>query len=949
MNVLIGIVGLIIRLAAFVKVVRLFRFTWDIRLILLTVILTGFIVHPILNMGFSSESWDNLPFSLMMLYLGTSFLAFASAHFIGYYVKQYDQSNKQLQQYTQVFDQFIRTCPMMYFIIEGDHIVYCNPATVALTGRSRDELFSNMYWDIVHPDYSDLIKKIITSRREDDTIVQEKIQLITKAGEVRWVHIMFTAVTFNDKPAIAASAHDITKQIQSETALLLAEERLRLAVDANELVVWDYYPERDEITLENVTAALSEHLTTNTFSFSNFLNRVDSDDQSRVDFLIKSIVGRNIRFSIEFRATYDLEEYKWWRMEGRSFKEQEGQPARIVGTSRCIQTEKMAEKVITKHREQLKLATQAAGIRLWEWDIRSNTINVDLNDSSGERDSVMDFQEFSEKIHPLHRERFNSAILDCLNQDTLYHQEFPLCTTGETHEWLLSLGRPLFDEAGQPVRMLGASIDITEQKEKDKLIHFQAYLLETSGQSVVAQNTKGEIVYWNKAAKELFGDPDADTLPYNVNEIIPKEHRIINDTEIMSLLRAGKRWSGERVAYLKNQATIPFHITVSPYHNEFGEFDGFTLVATDLSEYKRIQDALEKSEEHLRIQMQQLQTITENIPDRLIRIDKQYNILFDNEMTGCAPAEIEKAPLPVNLRDYLKNSAVRNLWEKKLARVFHRGVAEEFEYDVYDEKTSGKRYYNAIVVPEKTLGDDLVESSDEQEFVIGIVRDTTERHRMQRTISDMSARQQRKIGQDLHDELGQLLTGVGFLVTSLSQDLKTQHHEGLDQLVEINRLVEKAIAQTRILAEGLNPVTLELNGLRTSLERLTLHTEQLYNVRCSFECNSDFDEIKDETAYQVYRIAQEAINNSVKHSGASEINVSLLRKDNEVRLFIVDNGTGFDVNSIHGDGQGVQIMKYRSIMIEGELLIHSCPELGTTINCIFPYNTDKDIVNHVFA
>lgn len=980
MNLVIGIAGLIIRIIALSKAINLLRYSKNYRVILLILLLGAFIVHPILNMGFSTAAWTSLPFSIMMLYIGTSLLAFASAHFLGYYVKRYTQSNRDFEQRLAVFDEFISSSPVLYFIIADGKIVYCNPATVVVSGYSEEELFQLRYDYILHPADRSLLDIIIEQQDEDNTSIQKTIRIQNKQGEIRWLHATFTTVSYNNKPALAASAQDITHQIKTEKILQKAEERLRFAVEATDLVVWDCDPIKDRIRLESTPSTFPVKDYPEYFSFDRFLKHVDPRDRKRVSNTLRAIKNKDNRFEIDFRVLVSRRGSEWWHMEGRSYAGSQHRPARIIGTSRCIQMQKEANEVIKK------------------------------------------------------------------NED---------------------------------------------------LIRFQADLLANIGQMIIAQNTKGEIVYWNEEAKKLIGDYADDSLPFDPDKYnIPSQYRIIHDTEIMQHLRAGNQWSGERKAYLLNGETIPLHVNVSPFTNKQGELEGFILIGTDLTEYKKIEAELKSSQEQLQLQMHhlqsiytmaeimkeaeglpeiyeaavtgllqvsdltriailmldennnleftyshqlpsyyqeillqhctwvndstsrkdfyisdvfhsstcpklassfieegisslasfplvhqnkilgklivfwdekvtllpirtqilrriadqlaiaivkkkaeiqlrhrtnELQTIADNIPDQIIRLDSNYKLLFANKAT------LERTSLThrelSDLENFFRTQKTASLWRTKLDNVFNKGAMQEFEYETEQNGAGAPRHYQAIVVPERQSREDQANSL---QSVVGIIRDTTENRQLQKFIVDMNARQQRKIGQDLHDELGQLLTGIGFLVAGLRKDME-DYHVPLEDLKKISELVEKSIAQTRILAEGLNPVTLELYGLISSLQRLTLHTEKLYSIPCRFRSNAELESINEETAYQIYRIAQEAITNSVKHGNPSLISVSLHQKKQSLILQVTDNGRGIDLDHLREGGQGMQIMKYRTRMINGELNIVSKPSNGTTISCVIPF------------
>lgn len=212
---------------------------------------------------------------------------------------------------------------------------------------------------------------------------------------------------------------------------------------------------------------------------------------------------------------------------------------------------------------------------------------------------------------------------------------------------------------------------------------------------------------------------------------------------------------------------------------------------------------------------------------------------------------------------------------------------------------------------------------------------TTEaaRRELEKQILEIIGREQRRFGQDLHDGLGQHLTGIELLSQCLEQSLAKKKRPEAEQAATIARHVRDAIKQTKNLARGLSPVELEQDGLRAALKELCRSTTEFGRVKCECVCPEPMPIEENTTATHLYRIAQEAVNNAVKHGHASEIRVSFcLSEKGKRQLSIKDNGTGFAVDQSHG-GMGLGIMKYRASVIGAELSIESTPGQGTEVRC----------------
>jgi signal transduction histidine kinase len=150
---------------------------------------------------------------------------------------------------------------------------------------------------------------------------------------------------------------------------------------------------------------------------------------------------------------------------------------------------------------------------------------------------------------------------------------------------------------------------------------------------------------------------------------------------------------------------------------------------------------------------------------------------------------------------------------------------------------------------------------------------------------------------------------------------------------DIGRQLREAIADTRALAHGLAPVALADDGLMTALASRAESTSRGGTVRCVFECAEPVRVADAEAAGHLYRIAQEAVNNALKHAAASEIRIGLERRDGMLVIEVDDDGGGFDEKAEARDGIGLRVMRYRARLIGGVLEIGSAPAGGARISC----------------
>ena len=220
----------------------------------------------------------------------------------------------------------------------------------------------------------------------------------------------------------------------------------------------------------------------------------------------------------------------------------------------------------------------------------------------------------------------------------------------------------------------------------------------------------------------------------------------------------------------------------------------------------------------------------------------------------------------------------------------------------------------------------------------GVIMDVSEQQQLQREILEIPIQEQRRIGRDLHDGLGQQLTGLGLLATSLLNKASKPEHEMAAQLA---RGLQEAIAQVRALSRGLMPVDVDAAGFDHSLENLIADLRLQSRLTISLEIRQNIALADSSMAMHLFRIAQEALNNAVKHADASEVIVSLGVEDGRACLSIRDDGCGFDTRVKSVNTLGLRIMQHRCDLIDAELHVASQVGEGTEIKCYFA-NTSSE-------
>jgi len=215
-----------------------------------------------------------------------------------------------------------------------------------------------------------------------------------------------------------------------------------------------------------------------------------------------------------------------------------------------------------------------------------------------------------------------------------------------------------------------------------------------------------------------------------------------------------------------------------------------------------------------------------------------------------------------------------------------------------------------------------------------LTTEITSRLEAEKAMLEISSREQRRLGQDLHDGVCQIVAGAKLISEKIKKTLEARNEPEAKGMQIVESRLSEALSQADMLSRGLYPVELDTNGLMAALSELALKMSHVYSVKCEFKCPHPVF-IQDSTvANHLYRIAQEAVTNAIKRGKAERIMIRLRARRTWVALRVVDNGVGFQT-LLHRQGMGLRMMHYRARMINAKLQFQSRPGRGTLVRCSF--------------
>lgn len=487
-------------------------------------------------------------------------------------------------------------------------------------------------------------------------------------------------------------------------------------------------------------------------------------------------------------------------------------------------------------------------------------------------------------------------------------------------------------------------IDVTARVAAEAQSRRLAGVLWDSNDAVTLLNFDGRIVAWNRGAERVYGYSEAESLHRNVTLLVPEELRVETLAALERLSRGESLKPFESRRVHKDGRILDVDLTYTVYRDETGRPIGVATTERDITERKRADAQLRATEDRTR-------AILETAADAIITIDARGIISAVNgateRMFGYSADEL----IGHNVR-ILMPLPYREEHDAYLSRFASTGEP----HVIGQGREALGRRKNGSTFPV----DLAVSQVDHLGFFVGIIRDASERKELEKQVLEIADEEQRRIGQELHDGTGQELTGLTLLAGSLAELLKTAPHPHSGgttawsvQEPQLQRLRQTADRLTeglalagrhvQALSHGIMPVRIDAEGLRSALEELASSITSLRKITCRFECPTVVSVTSTATATHLYRIAQEALNNAMRHSQASQVTILLSQVDEALVLEIRDNGIGFDVDArrrvggpARNRGFGLEIMNYRAGMIGGACRVASQIGKGTVVRCAVP-------------
>lgn len=510
-------------------------------------------------------------------------------------------------------------------------------------------------------------------------------------------------------------------------------------------------------------------------------------------------------------------------------------------------------------------------------------------------------------------------------------------------------------EDSKPLRQSARKIAEGSFTKAEKASCFHAQLLNTIEQSVIATDLNGIVTYWNQFARTLFGWSAEEALGRSVTDLMIPNSEFYRAKEIWSLFRQGKSWRGEFTVQRKDRTAFPAKINIAPIY-EKRKLTGIVGLFKEIKERSREEKVLRESENKYR-------TLVEQASDGIHTYDLQGNFIDTNsklcEMLGYTREEL----LGLNVNDLIPAEDVTLnpirfdeltngktlLRERRLLRK---------DGTLLPVEISGKMVQDGVlqaiirdITERKKTQEELQRSRDELEFrILERTRELEESNKARvevlHQLVTVQEDERQRIARDLHDQLGQQLTALRLKLKILKQSSEG-HQEISGQVEEIQNFMRQLDSDVDFLAWQMRPTALDDLGIVAALDYYVRQWSKNFKISAEFDADRfGTTEVAPEVGANIYRIAQEGLNNIYKHARATKVNIFLEMVDDFAVLIIEDNGIGFKKHrrNLAGDrfkGMGLIGMHERAALVGGTVEIESAAGAGTTVFARFPVLSDE--------
>ncbi|MBI3716046.1 MAG: PAS domain S-box protein [Betaproteobacteria bacterium] len=658
-------------------------------------------------------------------------------------------------------------------------------------------------------------------------------------------------------------------------------------------------------------------------------------------------------------------EERWVQYKSVPFFDAAGRHLGHRGVVRDITEEKIAQETLAQRTLELETAKRIGGLGAWSWDTQTDALTVD--------DHTLQIYEVTREdapqtlmtwgllfIHPqevegyrdLYSMRFHGQAIDVVRR---------ILSGKRNAKWIHTLGNPRFDAAGKLAGYHGVSRDITQQKSAETRLaeSEQKYRL-------ITESMRDIVAIYDVDSSLVFATPSlTSTLGYTVEESIGRRAAASIHRDDYAHVRAALK---AMIAGNSEAANVWFRYphaaghwvwlesVVVPLRNDKGRIEHFQATTREITLRKQAELALRASEERFR-------SLTELSSDWYWEQDAQYRFTFMSRDHFRWTQKTREQLLGRTRWEHYPDALTAEEWVAHRADLDARRPFYNLISKVVDPDTGNITGYSSLsgqpvfgehgeFVGYRGTGQDITARKFAEEALARRTRELAlsnkwleeearERQLLERNFLMAIEMELAQVGLELHDDLGQDLTGIALLTKTLEKRLAEAGIGASADAARISELTNRAIQHTRMISHGLSPYIWGSEGLVAALAQLANDIDSLGDVRCEATLDKEIEISEEVVARNLYRIAQESVNNALKHGHAKRIGITLSQRGHNISLTVVDDGIGHAARSPDDNAEvKFHSIRHRANSINAKLSIRRGRRGGTVVRVVCAQRTD---------
>lgn len=847
----------------------------------------------------------------------------------------------ELEEAEVKFRNLVEQSMVGVYIVQNEKFTYVNPRLEELTGYTADEMVNKLsVLDLIYPEDRPMVINNLAQRLEGHVkSMHYELRGLKKNGTIIYLEAWGTLTQYLGSPAIIGTLIDVTEKKlttekikESQLTLNVSNERFMLVAKATNDAVWDWNMATNKIWGNEIFSDFFAVPLGTEVSFEDYMQRIHKDDMQRIESNLKtviqdkqSVVGESYRFLVR------KDEYLIFNDRAYIIYDENGNAIRMLGAMQDITEQRKNEQQIILEKELSdSIINSLPGIfYLFNQQGKFYRWNKNLTKITEYTDEEI------QHLHPI-------QLFDKDEKELLISKIASVFSNGEDNveaHILSKEGKKIpFYFTGRGIQyegescLMGVGIDISEKvKSQEELAQSEERyrtIIEQASDAIFISDLTGHYLDVNSNGIKLSGYSKEELLNLTIYDLMPVNDMEKNPLKLDEIL-AGNVAVNERLLKARDGSLKEVEISAKLLSD--GRFIG---IVRDITTRKKTQEALRISEEKYRLLFNQnpMPMWMVSLPDRKFLDVNSAAIDF----YGYSKEEF----LEMTAYDIRPKNQIQKFQEFDLKYssngISHAGVWEHRKKDATIVKVNiithnifyeGKdaRLVLANDVTQKITAEEALKKSHE------------ELRQLATHLEKVRETERTNIAREIHDELGQQLTGLKMDISWLNRKLKNQDEDVQMKINETIQLIDTTVKTVRRIATELRPSILDDLGLLAAMEWQSEEFEKRSEISCVFSSNVSEAKVNPDLATGIFRIYQECLTNVLRHSEATRVTSFLQIKDHMLVLTITDNGKGFVEKEIADKKTlGLLGMKERTNLLGGTYEITSKPGKGTSVLIIVP-------------